>query len=127
MGRVDELMNLSGRYGSDPDPSPTSTAAPGIGAQLLDLTAATPVKPCTPPPEAASLVRVLEPPLRVTAVYENPSESSAYLAGQCGGALFPPRRTVGSAPVFHRQATRVRLIPNPPIHTGGRREDSGRV
>ncbi len=49
MGRVDELMNLSGRYGSDPDPSPTSTAAPGIGAQLLDLTAATPVKPCTPP------------------------------------------------------------------------------
>ena len=28
MGRVDELMNLSGRYGSDPDPSLTSTAAP---------------------------------------------------------------------------------------------------
>ena len=63
MGRVDELMNLSGRYGTDPDPSPISTAAPGIDAQLLDLTA-TPVKLRTPPLEAGSRERVLDPPLR---------------------------------------------------------------
>ncbi len=107
MGRVDELMNLSGRYGSDPDPSPTSTAAPGIGAQLLDLTAATPVKPCTPPTEAGSLGRVLEPLLRVTAGYENPSESSAYLAGQCGGRCSrldvqwaQPQSSTGRPPVY---------------------------
>ena len=40
--------------------------------------------------------------------------------------VWGPDKTGGSGPV-RNIIKRLRLNPNPPIHTGGRREDSGRV
>ena len=96
MGRVDELLDLFCQYVPEPDSPPISAAVLGNVGELLDLTSATPARPCMPPAEPGGIERVSRPPRWVQAEYGVPFGVAGVAGRPVGEGVVPsaPRQDV---------------------------------